>query len=126
MIDPRLKPRQITLIWESDFSKMVSEVYGRPYRFQQQGDMKGQDSIEKFEVSDFDDETDPDEYFRGAYSLPSLADWLAAEPPTKENYSHAEELRWDREFYPPFEEVVHDLYKRGLIDKGNYALHIWW
>jgi hypothetical protein len=110
-----LKGEVVTLIWESDFSEMVSKIYGRPYRFQQQGDMMGQDTIEKFTVPAIEEEL---------YGVVPLNEWRNAEPPHEGDWK--EEMRWKREYYPSLEEVVNDLYKRGLIEPGNYALHIWW
>lgn len=54
----------------------------------------------------------------------SLSEWLAADPPADGDWK--EELRWKREFYPEMEDVVNDLHTKGLIEAGDYALHVWW
>ncbi|MFE5290094.1 hypothetical protein ACFRAQ_34445 [Nocardia sp. NPDC056611] len=112
-----LKTKQVTLIWEKDFSEFVSEVYGRPYRWLRQGDATGQDSIEEFSVPSEENEYD-------SYSLPRLAEWLAKPAPPESDWRATD--WWHEHWYPNFEEVVNDLMKRGLLDRGEYALHIWW
>lgn len=109
-----LQGQVVTLIDESEFSALVTKIYGRPYRFQQQGDMKCQDTIETFSV--------PSEEY-GGWTGPSLTEWQIAPPPDGD---FKEELRWHRDFYPELEVVVNDLYARGLIAAGDYALHVWW
>lgn len=122
IITKKLTGKPVTLIHELAFSKLVSEVYGRPYNFQQQGDMMGQESLKLFTV--------PTKYVEDHWQAVSMKQWLEATPPGPasapgiENFR--EQLRWRREFYPRLEEVVNDLHQRGLIDAGEYALHIWW
>jgi hypothetical protein len=110
--------KQVTLIHESEFSKLVREIYGRPYQFQQQGDMMGQNTIRRFSV--------PAEPMGDHWQAVPLQEWLDATPPADEPGNFKERLRWLREFYPEMEDIVNDLHARGLIEKGDYALHIWW
>lgn len=114
MTDPRLEPHPVTLLWEERFSALVAEVYGRPYRFQQQGDMRGQDTIYRFML--------PEQ--PGDAETPEFDAWLAASPPDVSDWK--ETMRWEREFYPDIDDVVNDLHQRGLLDAGDYAIHVWW
>jgi hypothetical protein len=113
-----LKTCPVLLAWERDFSELVAETYGRPYRLQQQGDMLGQDSMIEFSAPT-EQIWDEDEYLGVTF-----AEWLAAEPPAPGDWR--EEMRWHREFYPPIERVVNDLHARGLLAAGDYVLHVWW
>jgi hypothetical protein len=120
----KLTGKPVTLIWESDFSELVRKVYGRPYQFQQQEGCRGQETIYKFSV--------PAQPIGDHYQAVPMQQWLEATPPPPaepgkyDSARYTEELRWDREFYPEMEEVVNDLHQKGLIDPGEYALHIWW
>lgn len=128
MTDTTIAPlggKKVTLIHESEFSKLVREVYGRPYQFQQQGDMMGQESIYQFSV--------PAQGIGDHWQAVPLDEWLAATPPSKldlgqgyDRDSFTENLRWEREFYSEMEDIVNDLHAKGLIEEGDYALHIWW
>lgn len=121
---PTLNFDTVRLIWENDFSALVSQVYGRPYRFQQQGDMMHQESIHRFTVP-----TTPD----GGWTLPSIEEWKNApveihgpQDPKNLSLEFFRDLYWEREYYPPFDELVEDLHKLGILEPGDYALHIWW
>lgn len=107
-----IESKQVGLIWEKSFNDLVVDTYERPYVFQQQR-MLGQDSIFLFDV--------PSPSTEDAFNF---AQWVAAPPPNVSDWR--ERLRWEREFYPPFEDLINDLHQRGLIAAGNYALHIWW
>lgn len=127
MTDPKLATHPRIAIWEADFSKYVSEHYGRPYRLQQQGDMMAQEASIRFSVppTDWYDEN------------PTLAEWQAATPPAAERPDFTtdregwqkhldDQLRWDRDYYPDLETVVKDLYEKGLLDAGDYIIYAWW
>lgn len=109
-----LKSETVKLIWESDFSKLVSETYGRPYQFQQQGDMMGQDTIYKFSIPDATWHPTPED------AAKDIQEWI--NDPREFKY----EFEAERECYPPIESVIVDLHERGIIDPGDYALHVWW
>ncbi|TDP29888.1 hypothetical protein [Nocardia ignorata] len=123
-----LTGRTVTLIHESEFSKLVTETYGRPYRFQQQDGCRwGQDTVYLFDVPHPEGGWESIEEFRGCYAegVPTVEEW-ANTPIGDYEHSWQTELHWRREFYPPFEAVIDDLHARGLIDAGSYGLHIWW
>ena len=113
--------KTVTLISERDFSELVSKTYHRPYRLQQQGDMMGQDTIHEFSLPleyEFEDEWwDADG--------PSLLEWCTT-PIGEFEYNWQADLHWERNFYPDFDEVITDLYARGLIPAGDYAIHASW
>ncbi|WP_040828909.1 hypothetical protein [Nocardia jiangxiensis] len=114
--------KTVTLINERDFSALVTKTYQRPYSFQQQGNMMGQDTIHEFSLPleyEFDDD---DDY---GWNGPSLLEWCTA-PLGEFEYKWQRDMHWHREYYPEFEAVITDLYARGLIPAGDYALHISW
>lgn len=122
MTDPKLNPTTLTTIWESGFSKYVTEHYGRPYKLQQQGDMLAQGSYVQITV--------PDE--EAWDENPTLAEWQAATPPGEHpeggydpNVS-TENMRWERDYYPSLEVVANDLHAKGLLDAGEYLIRVYW
>lgn len=123
----KLVAEDTKLILESDWSDLVVQVYGRPYQFQQQGEMKGQNTIYEFTVPESFDNWD----ISGVDA--EIQEWLNATPPREEigeGDSSITEFRvtlwWLRENYPDFETIMIDLARRGLIDPGSYALHTCW
>lgn len=120
MIDPALGPRPAIVLSETTFSKYVSELYGRPYQLQQQGDMLAQESSVALIVPE------PEDWNEN----PSLAEWLAATPPEEQGLGLSEllneEMRWERQYYPSLEAVGNDLHARGLLDVGYYIIHVSW
>lgn len=119
----KLTGKQVIVIHELEFSELVREVYGRPYQFQQQ-EFMGQKTYYEFSV--------PAHPLGDHYKAVPFQEWLEATPPGPaepgkfDSELFTEGLRWEREFYPEMEEIVNDLHQKGLIDPGEYALHIWW
>lgn len=116
MTDPKLATHPRIAIWESDFSRYVTEHYGRPYNLQQQGDMLAQEASVRFTV--------PSPYAEDDMPV-SLADWIAATPPTDPS-DYREKMRWERDYYPNLETVANDLHTKGLLDAGDYIMYAWW
>lgn len=140
--DPvKLVGKPVTLIWEDDWSRLVTQVFGKPYQFQQQGEMHGQNSIYAFTVPENFDDWDIEGVDR------DIQEWLTKEMPRTETHPAVKDgqvvyverdrdewpprdltvkLWWLRENYPDFDVVMCALARKGLIDPGEYALHIWW
>ena len=58
-----------------------------------------------------------------------FAKWLERDPkqPIKnQQYEWELNLFWIRNFYPNIQTVANDLYKKGLIKKGEYTINIDW
>lgn len=115
--------KTVTLIDEGEFSRLVSKTYQRPYSFQQQGSMMGQDTIWEFSLP-LRYEPD-DEYGYNDWEGPSLLEWCTT-PIGEFDSEWKAKLHWHREYYPEFEAVIDDMHKRGLIPDGDYALHVQW
>lgn len=108
-----LKTQTVQLIWEKDFSELVAKTYGRPYRYQQQN-LDGQETIFKFSVlKEYDDSS-------VSVASDEITTWL--NDPREFKY----DFEYERESYPDFYLLLIDLKQRGLIEPGDYALHIWW
>lgn len=50
--------------------------------------------------------------------------WLNT--PCPKNCSFSEELFWERNFHPYFDDLVLDLCQKGLIEEGDYVMNIDW
>jgi len=120
----------------SDWDKFVEGVYGRRYSFQQQDGCKDR-GIVRFSVplkyyNESEDEEMNDsipEVINGNEMGVKFAVWLARDPKQpipgqRDDWQLG--LFWDRNFYPNFNTVVNDLYKRGLLEDGEYLIDIDW
>lgn len=111
---------EIRMIDLDRWNDFIRSVYGRPYDFQQQDGCKER-GIHFFGVPlkgtpyDFD----RDEAFGRTEGVRFEA-WL------NESVNSYKELQWARNFYPSMDMIITDLYKRGLIAEGQYAINIDW
>lgn len=133
---PELKTSTRTTISVQDWDDFVTEVYGRPYSFQQQDGCKDRGTCE-LEVSDeydpeftagYDNDTIPDDVDTNEMCV-SLKGWLARDPKQPlANQKYDFELRswWERNFYPQVDVLAQDLWKRGLLKAGKYTIIIDW
>lgn len=118
----------VKMINEIDWSKFVSETYGRPYDFQQQDGCRSR-GVFWLNVENLTLEDDDEEYVH-------FQEWLKRDPNEpvegeKEKDSDyirdlTRELWWFREFYPSIEIVAIDLIKKGLLEEGEYMINIDW
>jgi len=138
----------------SDWDKLVSDTYGKIYDFQQQRGCQPRGIVkitipdenwEEEEMNDKIPEIINDERNRGV----KFDVWLNRDPKAMLNPSDAElescnyyyydsnkkewcedighiRLFWRRNFYPCLQSVANDLYKKGLIEAGDYAIEIDW
>ncbi len=129
----KLKFKTEKIIDVNDWDKLVEEVYGRPYSFQQQDGCKDR-GIFRFKVPsddypiDFEEETIP-EKVNGKEMGVSFKAWLARDPkqPIKDQlYDFQTSLWWRRNFYPCVDMIIQDLFQKGLIEKGEYVINIDW
>ena len=119
----------------SDWDNLVSETYGRPYCFQQQDGCKDRGSFSfevpsKWGTEDYENDTVPEIVNHNKMGV-SFKAWLERDPEQPlsnkdDQNSFGLGLWWDRNFYPHVDMVIDDLYKKGLIEKGNYTIDINW
>lgn len=119
------------MIEVSDWDKLVSETYQRPYSFQQQDDCKPRGTFE-FSVPDqeydFDNDTIP-EIVNGSEMGVSFAAWLARDPKqplSEQEYDWELGMWWERNFYPDVQMIANDLHVKGLLEAGEYTINIDW
>lgn len=115
----------------SDWDKLVTETYGRPYSFQQQDGCKERQRVQ-ITIPDETWEYDNDsilEEVNGAEMGVSFKAWLERDPkqelPNDKN-SWSLELFWERNFYPDVQMIANDLHAKGLIEAGSYVIDIDW
>jgi hypothetical protein len=136
-----------------DWDALVIKTYGKPYCFQQQNGCQERGTfylnipVEDDELEDFENDTLP-EIINGDKMGVSFKSWLERDPkaplnPTdkelkkcsyyygddKEKWKkdiHHINLFWDRNFFPSIYVLANDLYKRGLIETGEYQIKIDW
>lgn len=127
----KLKIRKASVIDVQEWDALVINTYGKPYRFQQQDGCKSRGTYELTipcdYAEDFPNNTIP-EIVNGNEMGVSFEAWKARDPKewNGKEYDWAVDLWWDRNFYPSIEIVANDLYKRGLIEAGNYIINIDW
>lgn len=132
----KLKTKTVKLISVRDWDKFVSNIYGKPYLFQQQDGCKERGNY-KFSVPD----TYENEFDYGNKSIPfevngdedemgvSFQTWLNTSP--KDTLKHFENERennlfWERNFYPDVSMIVNDLHSKGILEEGEYVIEIDW
>lgn len=127
----KIRTEQVIDVYEWD--KLVKETYKRPYNFQQQDGCKSR-GVFRFSIPsddcefDYENDTLPEDNNSEEMGV-SFAAWLARDPkqPIKDQeYNWELELWWIRNFYPSFDMVAADLYKKGLLEKGNYTISLDW
>lgn len=129
----KLKIKTEKVIDVGDWNAFVSEIYGRPYNFQQQDGCKGRGTYpfsvpDDYEPEDYEDET-VSEIDTGEEMGVSFAAWLARDPkqPLKnQKYDFELNLWWERNFYPSVTMIIDDLCKKGLLEEGEYLILIDW
>lgn len=127
--------KEVKIIDVSDFDDFVVQTYGRPYSFQQQDGCKSR-GIEYFTVpvlhpEDFEKESIKEEVNGNEMGVRFKA-WPARDPDqplnSKDGWdrNHGLDLFWERNFYPHIDMLINDLYNKGLIEAGEYAIDIDW
>lgn len=131
-----MKTKNIKIISVQDWDDLVSKTYGKIYSFQQQDNCKDR-GIEYFSVpteepEDYKNDT-ISEIVNSSEMGVSFKAWLKRDPkkpiPKEGEYDNEHlmlELFWDRNFYPHLEVLANDLYNKGLLEAGNYAIEIDW
>lgn len=126
-----LKVRTVKIINCFDLDELVQEVYGRPYCFQQQDDCRHRGYVHVYVPSeleyceDFALDEIP-EQINGSVMGVSFKAWLEADPNGPFANSSSNCTFWERNFYPHIDQILHDLFKKGLIDLGDYKIEIDW
>jgi hypothetical protein len=127
-----IKIKNVKMIEVSDWNKLVSDTYGKPYSFQQQNGCWSRGIFHLTIPSEYtrDDEMNDEipEIINGKTMGVKFEKWLERDPnePVAGRTDYGIKLWWDRNFYPDIHTVANDLYKRGLIEAGEYSIEIDW
>ena len=126
-----MKIRIEQVIEVSEWDKLVTETYGRPYSYQQQDGCRSR-GIFRFSVPDEAEDYERDsvpEVVNHAERGVSFAAWLARDPKAPLANGSADfslKLWWKRNFYPDIQMIANDLCEKGLLKPGEYTLNIDW
>ncbi len=130
-MNKKLKVKTEKLIDVNDWDELVVETYGRIYNFQQQDGCKSRgvfyltvpnkaDDYENTSVLEIVNEEEMGVSFKA---------WLERDPKQllkDQQFDFELNLWWGRNFYPDIQMVANDLYKKGLLESGDYIINIDW
>lgn len=127
-----LKYKNERVIKVQDWDDLVEKTYGRTYHFQQQEGCQNR-GVVHFRVpdEDYDEEMNDSipEIVNGEEMGVKFKVWLDRDPKQPipdQRYDWELNLFWKRNFYPDFQTVANDLYKKGLIEEGEWTINIDW
>jgi len=133
---PKLKISTRKVIDELDFSDLVTQVYGRPYNYQQQDNCKDRGTeyltVPVENPYDYENDTVPEIVNDDKMGV-SFKAWLARDPKTpladgeyNNQYDWEVPMWWEQNFYPHIDQIINDLHSRGILPAGEYTLDIDW
>ena len=147
---------KLTMIELHEWDSLVSKTYKKPYSFQQQRGCQSRGVVEfTVPIENSEEEAGRNdsmpEIVNGNKLCVKFDMWLKRIPteplkPTKKEiradwflrkYIDDDEMMrehmpgwiehfWYRNFYPCLQTVANDLYKKGLLEEGDYAINIDW
>ena len=128
-----LKFKNKKVIEVSDWDDLVKKTYQKPYSFQQQNGCQSRGTYILEVPSEYSNDEEmhdsiPEE-INGEIMGVKFSAWLARDSNQSINGDKTQyviELFWERNFYPDIETVANDLYKKGLIEAGEYIINIDW
>lgn len=126
-----LKTRNETMVDVSEWDRLVSETYGRPYSFQQQDGCRSR-GIFRISVPGDSDDYEADlvpEVVNHEERGVSFAAWLKRDPEAPLANGDGDfslGLWWGRNFYPDIQMVANDLVAKNMLKAGNYTIDIDW
>lgn len=125
-----MKIKNVKMIEVSDWDKLVSDTYKRPYNFQQQDGCQRRGTFNITIPSESQDDEMHDsiiEEINSGKMGVKFQVWLDRDPKQSVGeYDWTTELFWERNFYPDIHTVANDLHKKGLIEQGSYIINIDW
>jgi len=119
--------KNIKVIEVSEFDKLVFDTYGKPYSFQEQDGCKGKGK--KYITVPCIEHDYKADNIQGERKGVSFKAWLNKdidEPFGKRKSKIDNALFWFRNFYPHVSMIINDLFAKGLLEKGEYAIEIDW
>lgn len=123
--------KQVKIFDDNEWDNLVKKTYGKHYVFQQQDGCKDR-GIHYFttpdNTSDYENDTVPEVVNHKKMGV-SFAAWLNRDvktPLRNQEYDWELEMWWERNFYPDMQMIANDLYSKGLLEAGEYAIDIDW
>jgi hypothetical protein len=107
-------------VWYGDLEKLIFDTYGRRYSIPPKMGEFSNGSVHYLSIPDREWDWD------GPNRPVRLADWAAEKRPNKEFSGWDAVWNYDNAEGPAFGEIIDDLFAKGLLDEGEYQLHIWW
>lgn len=124
---PNIKNEKIRLIKDKEFDKIVRETYNKPFCFQQQcGENARERGIYKFEVPNKNGDEENNELPLELDENDDYPMGVRFETWIKTDRKKYDIEFWEQKFYPALSYLVNDLYKKGKIKKGKYAIEVNW
>lgn len=117
----------------NDWDNLVEKTYGKTYCFQQQDGCQDRGIINLTIPTDYDNDDQMNdsipEEINGEEMGVKFAVWLARDP--KQLFANGIDgnyisMFWERNFYPELQTIANDMFKKGLIEAGNYCIDIDW
>lgn len=117
------------VIHYSDWNEFIYSIYKLPYNYQQQNDCQNKSieiSIPRDILDNWDDGADSIPYeVNGEEMCVKFDTWKNSD--FKEMCKHFDgewraRLFYERNFYPDINPLLDDLYKRGLLEEGEYLI----
>lgn len=151
-----MKYKDVKMVDVRDWDKLVSETYGKIYKFQQQEGCRERGIVNLNIPDDESDEEEMNDKIAEVINHDSEMGvkfnvWLKRDPKEPLNPSKKEleecncywgkteddeiewkqdvsniRMFWQRNFYPNLQTVANDLYEKGLIEAGEYLIKIDW
>lgn len=136
-----LKYKTEKVVQVQNWDRLVRETYKKPYSFQQQDGCQSRGVVHLTIPSEesYDDEMNAFIPFEinGEEMCVKFQVWLDTTVEDinakfeeingkPESYPGANELFWERNFYPELQAVANDLYSKGLVEAGDYTINIDW
>jgi len=125
--------KNIKLIEVSDWDELVTKTYNRPYNFQQQYGCQDRGIFNLTIPSEYTEDKEMHksipENVNGSKMGVKFKNWLVRDPNqsiTNQKNDWELGLFWHRNFYPDIYTVANDLFEKGLIEEGEYIIHIDW
>jgi hypothetical protein len=129
----KLRVQKVNVIECHDWDALVESTYRRRYCFQQQDDCKDRGMFSLTVPLDTRDDYDGINTIPEIVNVPemgvSFSTWLSRDPEQPlEGRPDGDGLClwWVRNFYPDIQMVANDLYKKGLVEAGEYEIRVDW
>jgi len=135
-----IKTKTVKVIDFRDWDNLIKETYGKIYSFQQQDGCKGRETfdfsvpVNRYELEEQEDYMNEsiEEKVNGKIMGIRFEKWLKRDvDETLKDEADGDQkfminLFWERNFYPSVLTVIDDLYKKRLIEDGEYLINIDW